>query len=42
MNENKKKELMEKLTTREVIDTYADNKGKRLLILIIILLIIIM
>ena len=41
MNENKKKELMEKLTTREVIDTYADNKGKRLLILIIILLIIV-
>ena len=41
MNENKKQELMQKLTTREVIDSYEKNKGRRRIIAFIIIALII-
>ena len=41
MNENKKQELMQKLTTREVIDSYEKNKGRRRIIVFIIIVLII-
>ena len=40
MNENKKQELMQKLTTREVIDSYEKNKGRRRIIAFIIIVLI--